>query len=1035
MKKNPSKLCAAIFALFVFCGNATAQLIEIPDMELITEKEGLPFNSIQDLVLDTKGYLWVAGTNSLARYDGYTFLEIPGQKSDSSISRSIITSVTKDAHGMLWVGCLKGRVFRLDPQTLETSFFSLRDSSGTSLSTEMFGDRAGNVWCFAEGIGLYKFNGTQFNFLGALDNLPQHGLAQPNFYNRLAGFYEESGDVLWLATSNGLYQVDTKSLKISHFSSLSEDVNRPAFLHQIVSDGKNGFWCSSYGTGLIHVDKQTGKYERYLFEPGFSGTANIIYGVSRKSDHELWISSSGLGVFNEITRKFSFYYDRHDYNTAIATYSMVRGNDGIIWILTDKGLLKCAPEQNKFTYRKLSVTRSDNRGYYGITEVLDDLPSGRKIVATAFADGLHVFDATGHESVISFPTHPKSEPYLIVNDLLKDREGKILVLTRDNLYELTNNNKLVKINGPNELLSPETIPYFYRIIQSASGDYWIASSRTGLYHFNKKENRWRLFTEQVPNTLVNNRVFRVEEDINHKIWLAHPLHGLSNYDPATEKWWYLKHIAGDSTGLVSNVYTDFMQTPQGKLIFLTFEGISVIDPTTNGIQNFTDPTDLSNRSVFTAQADEAGNIWAVTNGGLIVLDPNGQVIREFTAKDGLKGVYGSFTMKKHGEEMQICTDQGYYSFDPIKALKEADSQVPLYITGVRNQKTDLIGFGAPADIRIDYAINTLSIQFSLLNFNGSHDNKYRFKMEGLDEDWNETFSNEVNYSGIPSGKYTFRVQSADGKAEASMVVVVSTPFWKARWFRLLAVLVALGLIYVLYRLRLNDIRRDEKLKREFNQKLAEVEMKALKAQMSPHFIFNSLNSINRYIVKSEPEKASLYLTKFSKLIRLILDNSNSKIVSLEQELTSLKLYIELEALRFNNKFSYSLTVSEDLNPLSVGVPPMIIQPFVENAIWHGLLHQEAPGILIITISRFGHGLQCVIEDNGVGRKLAGELKSKSVNKEKSYGMKITSDRLSMLNGESKISSVEIVDLEDEHGKGTGTKVIVKIMSAELEPEF
>ena len=121
--------------------------------------------------------------------------------------------------------------------------------------------------------------------------------------------------------------------------------------------------------------------------------------------------------------------------------------------------------------------------------------------------------------------------------------------------------------------------------------------------------------------------------------------------------------------------------------------------------------------------------------------------------------------------------------------------------------------------------------------------------------------------------------------------------------------------------------------------------------------------------------------------------------------------------------------------MSIGVPPMIIQPFIENAIWHGLLHKETSGHLDVRVERFGSGLKCIITDNGIGRKKASELKIKSINKEKSYGMKITKDRLNMLNGESKVSSVEIVDLEDEEGNVLGTKVIVKIMSAELEPEF
>ncbi len=212
------------------------------------------------------------------------------------------------------------------------------------------------------------------------------------------------------------------------------------------------------------------------------------------------------------------------------------------------------------------------------------------------------------------------------------------------------------------------------------------------------------------------------------------------------------------------------------------------------------------------------------------------------------------------------------------------------------------------------------------------------------------------------------------------------------------------------------------------QKMADVEMQALRAQMNPHFIFNCLNSINRYIVKSDQATASLYLTRFAKLIRLILDNSNSKTVTLSNELEALKLYIEMEAIRFEKQFSYQISVDDAIATDSVYVPPLIIQPYVENAIWHGLLHKEEAGHLSIHIFRKTQTLlECVIEDNGVGRDKAKELKSKSASTKKSLGMKLTEDRLALLNKQAKLdASVEIEDLKSTSGEAAGTKVILKI---------
>ncbi|MEO6720808.1 MAG: two-component regulator propeller domain-containing protein [Ferruginibacter sp.] len=220
----------------------------------------------------------------------------------------------------------------------------------------------------------------------------------------------------------------------------------------------------------------------------------------------------------------------------------------------------------------------------------------------------------------------------------------------------------------------------------------------------------------------------------------------------------------------------------------------------------------------------------------------------------------------------------------------------------------------------------------------------------------------------------------------------------------------------------------EKILVDTQGKMAEVEMQALRAQMNPHFIFNCLNSINRYIVKSDQATASLYLTRFAKLIRLILDNSNTKNVILSNELEALRLYIEMEALRFDKKFTYQVIVDNNVNTDSVEVPPLIIQPYVENAIWHGLLHKESCGQLTIRMRMISESmLECIIEDNGVGREKARIMRSKSATTRKSLGMQLTESRISLLNKHAALNaSIEIIDLENEAHEADGTKVILNI---------
>lgn len=223
-------------------------------------------------------------------------------------------------------------------------------------------------------------------------------------------------------------------------------------------------------------------------------------------------------------------------------------------------------------------------------------------------------------------------------------------------------------------------------------------------------------------------------------------------------------------------------------------------------------------------------------------------------------------------------------------------------------------------------------------------------------------------------------------------------------------------------------KKTETILTSTQQKMVEVEMQALRAQMNPHFIFNCLNSINRYILKSDEATASLYLTRFAKLMRLILDNSSSKNVLLSNELEALKLYIEMEALRFDKKFSYEINIDKSVSVDSIELPSLIIQPYVENAIWHGLLHKDGAGHLRITVKLQDRGmLECIIEDNGVGREKAKELKSKSATSRKSMGMQLTQNRLALLNRNAELNaSISIIDMEDGQNQPTGTKVILRI---------
>lgn len=224
----------------------------------------------------------------------------------------------------------------------------------------------------------------------------------------------------------------------------------------------------------------------------------------------------------------------------------------------------------------------------------------------------------------------------------------------------------------------------------------------------------------------------------------------------------------------------------------------------------------------------------------------------------------------------------------------------------------------------------------------------------------------------------------------------------------------------------------KKTKIEFQQQATELEMQALRAQMNPHFIFNCLSSINRFILINKTEEASDYLNKFSRLIRMALHNSEKPLITLESELEALRLYLDLERLRFKNAFNYSITFINTIDINAVYIPPMLMQPFAENAIWHGLMHKKGIGCLEIQLCAENKTLTCVIMDDGIGRNMAASFNSRPAEKNKSMGVEITAGRLALLNQSKNEATVfNIEDLTDKDGNGCGTKVILKMPYRDL----
>jgi sensor histidine kinase YesM len=285
--------------------------------------------------------------------------------------------------------------------------------------------------------------------------------------------------------------------------------------------------------------------------------------------------------------------------------------------------------------------------------------------------------------------------------------------------------------------------------------------------------------------------------------------------------------------------------------------------------------------------------------------------------------------------------------------------------------------------------------------------------------------------GLDPGKYKFQVKIRVGKGEwrkqiAEMEIIIKPAFWQTRWFWL-SVVTALGiLIFSIVKLRVRSVRKQERVKAAHEKQLLELEAKALRAQMNPHFVFNCLNSIKSLIQEQQTEKGVTYLTTFSKLIRTLFNNADKKEITLFDEIETCKLYLQLESMRFDSKFSYSVSVDEHIDLKSTQVPALIIQPFIENAIWHGIMPKNEGGNVSLNVSEKNGHIEIAVEDDGIGREASQQNKSISP-AHQSKGVNLTQARLELDNLlQQRQATLETIDKKDEKGEAAGTKVVITI---------
>jgi ligand-binding sensor domain-containing protein len=1022
-----------LLALMLLTGLSSISWGQVHTGELqfdrLSVKNGLSHNSILCIWQDPDGFLWLGTKDGLNKYDGYAFTVYKPNPADpaNTLGHNWISGICQDRKGRMWVITQGGGLHLFNPQTGKTKAYRI-DPGQISMRNAMHSitvDKQGILW-IASREGLNRFDPDTKKF--TLFTLPNP--SKPSVYT----VEEDRQGRLWVGTADGLYQLNRKTGVYSRFNLSQNQSDTTAAVSLLFPDPSGALWIGTLA-GQLYRLTATGELQTiYTYQPkGREINRFYPFGVLKAdAAGNIWGTLPGLdGLIriqagtDQLTRMLTNPAHRGSLSSNMI-YSLCFDREGIIWIGTDNGLDKHVAQPKKFHTYQPTANTSDIRVPTNSIRALCQDHLG-VIWLTNDLGELYSF----HRQTGRYQRHflePTMAGHLLgdgVTAIYEDRAGHLWVSAGLYLHQLDRKTGLftryhcqIRVRG---------------IREDALGKLWLAG--WGLACFDPKSQQFTYYRHDPhnPESLGDDALIVALPTRNGSVWAASTRKGISRLDVATGKFTRYQPTYQHPVGsLTDKDIRSLCEDHRGQLWIGTNQGgLNRYNAQTNSFTAFTTEDGLPNNHIVGIVEDAAGNLWLSTNQGVCKFNPTTKTCRNYDESDGLQGneFFEAYAKGTNGQVI-FSGPNGFNIFDP-STIRDNPLIPPVRITGVQIQnKTERL----PTEtLDLSYEENDLSFDFVALNFIMPEKNQYAYQLTNVDKDWVYCGTRRfVSYTNLDSGEYVFRVKASnnDGvwnEKGAQLRIIIQSPFWQTWWFRGLVLVLVLGLIYMVMQYRIRQVKKQEAQKTAFNKQLAAMEMQALRAQMNPHFIFNSLNSINRFIMKNESEKASDYLAKFSKLIRLILHHSSMPVVTLESELEALQLYLTLESLRFDGQFTFSIQVDKAVEPAYTELPPMIIQPYVENAIWHGLMHKEGGGRITIGWQVEKNVLICTIEDNGIGRKKAAELKSKSATRTKSLGMQITSNRLKLsqlLDGRQP--TVLIQDLVDPEGEPAGTSVTVRI---------
>ncbi len=970
---------------------------------------------------DRSNFIWINSQLGLNRFDGKSIKYFKSEENDSlSLVDNMVTSpFFEDPSGGLWLSSRKA-VYRMDPQMERFSIFRMSEFQSAT-----------------DGDLSLKFIDTihQTGWLKAGNKLGFFAIGKPDSVRTI---YESNqltfrSSIRWNNTESTilLFHHEMDGLIIQPFQKTNEEQFSPAAPLRYL-DGQLVNTSLYIDDASIWVGMEKGLARISLHENNpifqFDGITNVEK-IQQLDEKRLIVATQNDGIFifnvERGTCEGKFFFQA---NGSIKPFekeieSIYLDRDRTLWISSQgNGLYYTHLDKVKFQSYLLDENDNHSSGVKSITE------DGSNRLWGISDYRIIVWDQEG-SPVTDLMKAVNSNPPFKGDKLFTIRHfepGVLLLGTQRGLYVFDETlQSFTKIPIKKKGQSQRTgVTNFYQL---STGQFLVATSRCGVYELVRGATKkaW-----QTMPWIDENKTFNWIHELTDRRFFANQYTAhLYLYDPTAghlDSPVKIPH-SFEISGLIEDTIREKVWIPSDK-------GLYYYDLKRDDGKIKRD----SHSTIEVIQGlllDHRGNLWMSTPDGLTKYNPDSthQSSHFYTQPDGIQGNEFNFAscFKRKDGQLIFGGVNGLTVVDTAQVLHLSNTAYPVInsinIKGRSEIVDHLTKVSNPAFIKkieLRYKYNDLlQFTFAPREYSDPANAKIRYQLvRGKRDTIDELEADFARFTDLREGHYQLEVYAANSDGEWNpephvLKFRIFPPWWRSRWFLLLAGLTTIGAFYRYYQHRINSIRKKEKARRE----KAETETAILRLQMNPHFIFNSMNSIGGYIIKKDTLKAYDYLTKFGKLMRKMLNLADLPSIPLEEEVRLLEQYIKVEQMRFEEKLNYHIEIADEVDAESIEVPTMLLQPFVENAIKHGIAKKENGGEIRIGFQLIDDFLLATIEDDGIGREAAQSKGSSSSHQSKA--LEITENRLRLLREQTgKLARFEIKDLYDHLQQPCGTRV-------------